>query len=604
MKKMLLLILTLINIIIIGQNEDDILVKIGEKVITVEEFKHRYEFTPQVNRKYADKGKAKEELLYTLIAENLFAIEAEKHGYDTLLAFKTNYLPLEKMHLRDALYQNEISNKVMFNANSYNRGLQLANHKLFVDYIYSTEEENIAKSYQILKSNPKFDSVVILLKDVEYVNEPYEVNYGKMYPHAEEAIYNLEINEFTKPIQSPEGWYIFRLLSKMPVTFTSHDQRNSLVKNVVEGRSEDSIYNIFWNKFFVDQRITTDGTLFWHFVEKMQKTISANKTKQNLKDGEKIILSNEELLSLKNNIHPDSLNKVFIKFDNSPLTFEQFIDDFIFEGFYTFTTDIDKIASQLNSRVKRQIELELLSQESYKRGMESLPEVKSSTEIWKENYLSTLLLKDIVLNTKLTQVDIESYLNGENNKGYDTEVNILEILTDSLEIIKQALSIVNNDNSFKSFAKEHTKREGTKNSGGEFGYFSIFENGEIGKIAGTMEIGDVYGPLKTDNGYSVFKLIGKKQNQNGTNTNNIDEDTKLKIKYKKVMDNVENLVVSLAEEHNLSVNTDLLNSLDLLNTQMVVFRYMGFGGRIQAFPYSTPFFNWKNKWEQKKKDLL
>jgi hypothetical protein len=70
------------------------------------------------------------------------------------------------------------------------------------------------------------------------------------------------------------------------------------------------------------------------------------------------------------------------------------------------------------------------------------------------------------------------------------------------------------------------------------------------------------------------------------------------------MNQLENLAVELAEKNNVTINNELLNSLKLLNAQMIVYRYMGFGGRIQAYPYSSPFYKWKEKWEQKKKEAL
>ncbi len=589
----------------IAQNKNDVLAKIGDKVISVDEFKHRYEFTPQINRKYTDKVKAREEFLYTLIAENLFAIEAERRGFDTLKAMKMNYIPLEKMHVRDALYQKEISDNVKFDSQKFNEGIKLVNHKCFVDFVYSKEKQQIENAYKLLTNSPNFDSLVILLKDVEYVSDPYEVSYGKMFYKAEEAIFNLKMNEFTEPIESPEGWYIFRLISKIPTNFNSIAQKHSTVKKVVEGRIEDSIYNDFWSKFFVNQKVTTDGILFWYFAEEMHKLISKIKIDRSIKDGEKIKITNNDFIHFRNTLYSDSLNKIFIRFEQNPVTLGEFLTDFAFEGFYTFTTELNQIASQLNSRVKRQIELELLSRDAYKRGMESLPEVKGSTEIWKDNYLSTLYLKDVVVNTDLTDNDIKNYFVEEKGDSLsETYVNILEILTDSLEVIKEALSLSENDEAFKNFAKLHTKRDWTKEKGGEFGYFSISDHDEIGKISESMDVGDVYGPLQTSEGYSVFKLIEKKESKLSLGESNIDDNAKMKIKYQKIMDNLETTAADLAEKYNVSINNDILNSLELLNAQMVVYRYMGFGGRIHAFPYSTPFYKWKEKWEQKKKDLL
>lgn len=588
-----------------AQGNNDVLAKIGDKVITVNEFKYRYEFTPQINRKYSDKGKAKEELLYTLIAEKLFATDAERRGFDTLQAMKMNYVPLEKMHVRDALYKKEISDRVKFNEGKFNEGLHLANFKLFVDYVYAKGKKQIDDAYNLLTSSPKFDSIAATIKDAEYVSEPYEVTYGKMNYKAEEAIYSLRINEFSKPVESPDGWYIFRLISKIPADYNSVDQKRSMVNKVVESRIEDSIYTDFWRDFFSKQKVNTDGPLFWYFAEETQKLISQIKKEQNIEDKKKIEITNEDFIHLRNSLSPDSLNKTFIKFKENPETLGEFLSDFAFEGFYTFTTDMNKIAAQLSSRVKRQIELELIARDGYKRGMESLPEVRSSTDIWRDNYLSTLNFKDVVKNIKITKEDIKEFVDNEKADSIrETEVNIIEILTDSLEVVKEAFKLTNNNKTFKKYAGLHTKRKETKNNGGEFGFFSVSDHGEIGKIAESMEVGDVYGPLQTDNGYSIFKLIAKKQNKIDINKSDISKSVVAKIKYKKVMDYLESKAVALAEKYKVTINKGILNSLNLTNLQMVVFRYMGFGGRIQAYPYSTPFFKWKEKWEQKKKDLL
>ncbi|MCB0751522.1 MAG: peptidyl-prolyl cis-trans isomerase, partial [Ignavibacteriae bacterium] len=186
----------------------------------------------------------------------------------------------------------------------------------------------------------------------------------------------------------------------------------------------------------------------------------------------------------------------------------------------------------------------------------------------------------------------------------ETKVNIIEVLTDSLDIIKQALAIADNEDELRKFAIVHTKRNEVKTNNGEFGFFSTSEFGEIGKIAGTMEVGDVFGPLQIDGGYSVFKLIGKENLTLDENSKKNIDDLKLDILYNKAVDKLENKAVDLAEKYGVTINEELLNSLQLNNLQMLVYRYMGFGGKILAFPYSSPFFKWKEKWEQKKKDLL
>ncbi len=600
--KLLISFILFFTLQLTAQNNKDIIAKVGNKIITAKEFRLRYEFTPQINREHSNDIKTKEEFLYSLIAENLFALRAEELGFDTLKELEATYIPLEKMYVRDELYKQEIKNKIKLDEKKVNKGLKLAKEKRIVDYIYTLNKNKIEKPYQLLSSNSNFDSLVALLdKDIEYVNKPYEVTFGKMNVEAEKAIYNLKINEITKPIKSPEGWYIFRLLKIQPVIFKSSEQIISKVKKVVKNRIEDSLYNDYWLKFFKGKHITTNGELFWYMAKNFQKLITEIKKTNKIEDGKKITVASKDFIKLEKSLNPDSLKKVFIDIPNNQLTLEDFLNDFMFEGFYTFTTDLKIISQQLSSRVKRQIELELLAKQGYQKGLQALPEVKSSTNIWKNNYLATLFRRNFINKQKITEEDIKNYLTKNSKEPLkDTEVNIIEFSTDSLEVIEKILNQEKKGVDFKELI-ENYKNNSDKI---ESGFFSVSENKEIGQIAKNMNVGDIYGPVKTEKGYTVFKLIGKKENNLKLKIAKIDEKTKRKIRYKKVLENLENKTAELAEKYNVTINKKLLDSIKLFNTQMIVFRYMGFGGKILAFPTLTPFYQWEKKWEQKKKDLL
>ena len=588
-----------------AQTDSNILAEFGDRSITSQEFKYRYEFTPQIKRQYFDENVAREELLFTIIAENLFSIEAENQGYDTLTLFQDNFIPMEKMYVRDALYTTYVSDKVEFNNKKFIEGMNLANRKIYVDYIFSTSKSDIENAFLKLQNSTNFDSTVSSLTNVEYVGQPYEVVYGKMYFEAERAIYSLTDNAFTKTIQSPNGWYIFRKIKEEPVIYETEQKKQSLVKSVVNNRIEDSIYNDFWREFFAEFKVNVDRPLFLIFADKMHEIVIKHSRKNKIAPGDKITLTIDDLSTLYNSMDKELLNQVFVKFDQNPMLFKEFLRDFIFEGFFTFATDKEKVTAELNSRVRRQVELEQLTRYGYSLGMNSKKEVKEKTDIWKENYLSTLLVKNIIKETDLTDQDIKEYLEEKREiKLEEEQVNIIELLSDSLEVIQQALEIVDNDTAFKQFNMKHTKRVSVKKDGGEFGYFPISDFEEIGKLASSMNVGDVYGPLETSEGYSLFKVIGKIKNKIDDTEFGLDENIKATIKYQKLKDKLESLVLELAEKYNLKINDKLLASLKLLNAQMIVYKYMGFGGRMQAFPYSSPFYEWGVKWKEREKDIL
>jgi hypothetical protein len=129
--------------------------------------------------------------------------------------------------------------------------------------------------------------------------------------------------------------------------------------------------------------------------------------------------------------------------------------------------------------------------------------------------------------------------------------------------------------------------------------------GEIGKIASTMEIGEVYGPLKVPEGYSIFKLIDKKKEsaQEPKPFEDVKTEVKANLMATRLEDKVNSYTVKLANDYGVKVDENVLSSIKVTNLAMVTYRYMGFGGRILGVPLTSPYKEWVNPWLKSKKDL-
>ena len=174
-----------------------------------------------------------------------------------------------------------------------------------------------------------------------------------------------------------------------------------------------------------------------------------------------------------------------------------------------------------------------------------------------------------------------------------------------MDVVNEVLKALDKSADIRELAKIHTKRVWTKEKGGEFGYFPVTMYGDIGKIAGEMKVGEIYGPLKTNDGYSIFKLIGKRKPKVKIPKafTDIKDEIKSELRYKKVKNKLESRTAELANKYGVSINNRLLNSIKVNNLNMLVYRYMGFGGRILAFPITPPFYEWYQKWKSGKQIL-
>lgn len=592
-----------------GQTKDKAVAKVGKTQITQDEFSERFELMPQIGRHMKNRTAAlKEELLHTLISEKLFALAAEDMKLDTMESMRYAYKSLEKMYVRDALYKIEISDKVKPTKDELLKAYfknTVVNH---VNFLYSKDKDEIFHLSKLLNQGVPFDSILAESPERFQQESPIEVKFGNMEEALEDTIYALKPGEFSSPTETPLGWYIFRLTDRKQEIFktpTEDDPVYRKAKQIVEDRKTDIIYNEFYKKFFGHIKVTSEGPLFWSFVDKLYNNFKYTADTSSAKP-DKYVLSVRDYEKIEQQIGQDSLLMILVKFDKNPSTLKDFMRDFVFEGFETDSVTHEIIAGKVNSRLKRYIEGELLAREGYKRGLQNLPDVKHSLKMWRDNYLSQLykgIMRDSINVTP--EESREYYSKNFKPTGKVKQVNIAEVLTDDLEVVEKVLKEAENGADMKQLAMQYTKREWVKDKNGEFGFFPVGMYGEIGKIAGELKVGEVYGPLTTPEGYSVFKLLDVKEEEivNPAPYEQVKDSVQLQLTANKFYSKMTEEAMRLADKYGVEVDSKALDDVKVTEINMFAYRYMGFGGKITAVPITAPFYEWYNDWKKNKKDL-
>lgn len=606
-----LLYLTLIILISdlgFAQNSDEgVIAKVGNKFITTDEFTERYELTPQINAGMIGSEKSlKSEFLYSLVAEKLWALEAESMGLDKSELITSTYEAIEEMYVRDALYKEEILDKVNI-SDEYLAEAFLRNSKILnLNYIYSENYKEIELIYGQLKNGTNFYTIMLQRPESKLQENPYAVSYGQMEKAVEDKLYSLRLGEITEPVKAPNGWYIFKLLSIQEKRVENIEQVQSQEKYVLKVAKQtiiDSLYNDFFSTFFKDINAVTNKELLFQFSDLVIEILRNRSQQDSITSNNKIYLTSDDLYDIEADLGTQKLNAVFIKLDDQSLTIDDFMQELAIEKFYVDSLDTDHIKGRLNYYVRKFIEHELFAWEGYKRGLQNFPEVRRELNIWKSYYLSEALRKAMIDSIEVTDEEVNNYFI---EKGGDSlssvEVKIVELLTNDLDVIQHVLDEINNGVDFRELAGESTIREEAKNNNGELGYFNINEYGEIGSKAATMNIGDMYGPIKVPEGYSLFELIDRKE-MTELSTNNYSmerERIMVEIKNKKYYHTLISKTVELANKYNVSMNQEILNSVEVLNTTTVVYKIFGFGGKLLAVPMTVPNYNWVKPWLEQK----
>lgn len=164
--------------------------------------------------------------------------------------------------------------------------------------------------------------------------------------------------------------------------------------------------------------------------------------------------------------------------------------------------------------LNRWIENELLYQEAKRRGLEDNPEVKMRIRQAGKDVMVLSLLKGLI--TKQTQVSEE-----EAEKFYEQnkelfrrdreEVRASQILFSTQAQAESAFARIKKGEDFNRLAQELSTDPQAGNSGGDLGYFNLTNmHPVIAKEAFDLQTGMVSTPFRTEMGYHILKVMGRK----------------------------------------------------------------------------------------------
>jgi parvulin-like peptidyl-prolyl isomerase len=595
-------VLLFIAVPVFSQTNNNIVAKVGDKEITISEFRERFELMPHVTVRQFNEDSTKLDFLYSLVAEKLWALEAENKGLESSEIIKYAINDLEKMYVRDALFKREVESKVTVTDKDISLGMSRIKIQLELDIFSSMDSVLIKSIYESLITGASFDSLKIIYNEI-ISSEPAYISFGDLGDEIiEDSLYSLKPGQFTVPLNSAYGWFIFRLNKIGTKTLNPNEiqKYNSFVKDRIKERRAMKEGTKYLSKLLSGKLIDIDKTLFRTLSDKVYEIIF-NKTPSNTSTP--YILSEFDIRDILSSITDADGSASFIKFEKNPVTLKEYLFSLTLSGFTVNKLSPGNVDSKLASAVKAYTEKELITREGLRQDLNRLPEIKKDIQLWKENYLAQILRNSFTDSARVSEDEIyQQYLKTLKDSSTVTQVNITEVLTDNLDVIEHVLNEIENGKDFKSLAMEYTKRNWVKERGGEFGLFPVTMFGEIGRIAGGLNVGEVYGPLTTSEGYSIFKVIDKVEGKS-TFSKSFDE-AKNQIKNNLFAEKLDKIFNSqtkaLAKKYGITINESSISNLKLTNVQMFTYRFMGFGGRITAVPYTKPWYEW---YHQLKSDI-
>ncbi|MDZ7764176.1 MAG: hypothetical protein U5K00_07070 [Melioribacteraceae bacterium] len=583
--------------------QSNILAKLDNSEITSEEFLKRFELTPRI-RSSTNIDSQKVHFLYTLTAEKLWAEDARRQNLDTLELFEQYIMNLEKMFVRDALFKKEVDSKINITSEELSEAMNRKRSELHLKFLFSQSKGDIDSLYQLLSEVP-VDSILQDRPERKEQIAPVKVVFGQMKEGLEDSLYNLDVNEYTKPIFNDIGWVIYYLQNKVELSGpTLGDQETfySELNEVLTTRKKQKLMNDYLRNLLKDVNIRADGEMFQRLVDLLFSALS----KKDFNTETSIFyLYEDDILKIINSVESNLLAEDFIKFRENPISFKNFLYYLYTNNFKSNGLDKASIRNSLNGVVREFIQFEIIARKGYKENLHLLPEIQNELDMWENNFLSQYLRNTYTSKARVTDSELEKHISAISDSLISTTfVSITEAKFNNLDEVHYLFSRMQSGESFEEVVQSLNLSSNRLHHSDSLK--PISEYIELTNIIEDMEPGSIYGPVVRADGYSVIKLHQREKRELSfieKNKLQIDNEREI-LFYEKLKDLVENRTIELAEEQDLQINENRLKDIQVTEVPALIFRYYGFGGQTVAAPFSDLFYDWFYKYQSKEKEAL
>ncbi len=583
--------------------QDRVVARIGDDIIDSKEFKLRFEFTPRISSSF-DVDSQKTHFAYTLIAEKLWAKEAAALQLDTISSYRYYISNLEKMLVRDLLFKKEIESKINLSEEEINDVLNKKSYRLGLNFLYSSSKREIDSLYSLL-STVSIDSLLTGRFEKLEQLEPVKLTYGQMQNSIEDSLFNLNIDEYTKPVQTEIGWVIYYLKEKSDLKAielgTLTEARMQAARNLLD-RKKQKYMEEYLSQILSDKVVNVDVNLFKILSDTL---ISSLKNTYSNKELKTYYLYDDDVKKIIKTISEDSLNQNFIKFETDPITFKEFLYYLSFTNFKASALDSSTVENSLSKVIRNYIRDEIITREGYKRGLHNSDEVFSELKMWRDNYLSQYLRNTYNKSAEVTEPELAHYISTLVDSTIATKfVSVTEVKLQELDHVREFLIKVESVSDVNQAVAEINFPGQLIIKTDSLVPLSSFQ--DLASIINNMTENEVYGPITRAEGYSILILHEVEERElTAVEKNKLQVDVHKEILYYKKLENIlRNKTIELANKYDLNINREVLKSINVTDIPALIYRMYGFGGQTTAAPFTNLFYNWYYRYKSMEKEAL
>ncbi len=580
----------------------DTLATIGPQTITVRDLDERIGLMPWLGlNQLAKIDSVKIEALNSLVAEKLLALAGTERRLTADPSTQAMRRSLERLLARDELYKSEVLDKIRLSSAEISSGLARYARQLRVNVVIAASQTNAERIHSILENRTQQDDSLQAdtLGALAVGQDTVDIRFGGMNQELEDRAYSLHQGQVSEPFYIDRyGWVVLKFLdwkTNPDYANESIGERRLAVEKILKERKRDIRSIQYFIATLSPQSARVEPEALRLFADSLHLLIVQDSVRRSITAHYRSLPSDVEELRERLG---SRLETVLVRIGDEDLTIGEAIEGLRYQAFVFHSLRRNDFLIEANEMLKKVVEGELLAREAMKRHLQNTANVRRDLNLWSDYWAANAMAKLVVDTIRVNDDETAAYLFRTNPAlGNLNYVNIREIFSDSLRQLLQLAIRIGNGESMAELARAYTERKEWRDRDGQSGFFAIVEHPAIGVAAMNVDSGRLVGPLHTENGYSLFEVLGKRLMPGSLRAlDSISTQSCNDLLGQKQVGALERYVATLADKFGVTIRYENLRKLQTRPFPMVTKRMIGFGGAIPATPPLAPLAGWTKKY--------
>jgi len=519
---------------------------VGNHRIYIEEFKARY-IDYLVATGIKDNLTVRQAMLNSMISELLLLHYDDNSNIFSNDEYTKEISWVTKQSSLAYLKEQEVYAKIEVSDEELRKTFVRVNENLAASHLYAQTLEEAEYLYNFVQMGVDWDNLAAqVFSDSILRNNGGYLGYftwGDMDPSFEEAAYNLQVGEISKPVPTKNGYSIIRLedrISRPLLTEYEFQNKKSNIEQTLRLKKKFEYEKKYINSIFNESKYSLNQESLDKIIEYLRLS-DIEKNESNIK------ISNETAV---------------VKYGDMKFS-EQFIVTQLNQIPTYHRTRINS-AEILKTVIKGIIMQQLLYAEVVKKGYDKVPVVlESSDKLQKQvffRYKMQNVLSDVQVSDSLLKIFYEKNLSSFK---YPDEMSIQEIIIENKSRADSIYELLVNGEDFGKLAVSFSLRKASAQNDGVIDYSEISKFGNLRKEFWESEIGKLIGPKEIYGYYGIFRVLGKREGrQKPFNVVKKDVESLYKFENKKLL--LENYLKKNKHNIKILINTNVLYSINFL----------------------------------------